>query len=54
LLVRDQAERPAAGVTVSVGATTFRTDAHGLVVLDEPLAETAELRVEGLRVEAAS
>lgn len=54
LLVRDQAERPAAGVTVSVGATAFRTDAHGLVVLDEPLAETAELRVEGLRVEAAS
>lgn len=54
LLVRDQAERPAAGVTVSVDATAFRTDAHGLVLLDEPLAETAELRVEGLRVEAAS
>jgi hypothetical protein len=53
LLVRDQAERPAAGVAVSVGDAAFRTDARGLVYLDERLAETAELRVEGMRVEAA-
>lgn len=54
LLVRDQSDRPAAGVRVTVGESLFRTDARGLVYLEEPLSDTAELRVEGLRVEASS
>jgi hypothetical protein len=53
LLVRDQEERPAAGVVVAVGEEEWRSDSRGLVRLPEPLGEKdATVRVEGVRVEA--
>ena len=52
VLVRDQVEKPAADVRGSVGQAECRSDSHGLVRLDAPLEEGANLRVEGLRLQS--
>jgi hypothetical protein len=48
LLVRDQADDPAVGVEVEVGAQRFVTGAGGVVELPKPAAEDALLRVQGV------
>jgi hypothetical protein len=49
VLVRDQAERPAAHVAVQIGDATQHSNAHGAVHLDATAEPGAEVRVEGIR-----
>lgn len=50
LRVLDQADRPGAGVSLSVGEEEHVADAQGLVRLDRPLGDDVPVRVEGVRV----
>lgn len=47
VLVRDHRERPAADTRVLIGDAERRTDAHGVVHLDQPAPAGAEVRVDG-------
>lgn len=48
VLIRDQLERPAPNVRVSLAGAEHRTDAHGVVRLERPAEPGTEIHVEGV------